>query len=315
MTLITGYLGAGKTTLVNHLLRQADGCRLMVFVNDFGDISIDAELIESQDADTLRLANGCICCSIAGDLYNALSDVLDRSPRPDHLIIEASGVADPKRIADVALAEPDMRLDGIVALVSAPSVRAQLNDAYIADSILRQLKRADLFVLNKIDLVEPAELQTLKAWLSEQYPLASQVAVAHGSLPVDLVLGRPSYAEPVSTMPPPGEGHRHDSDHEDQYLRWSYREDESFSLSSLQALPNVVPASVLRLKGVVRLQNEGGWAVVQMVGRRLEVKRYAQTHKGERHSVLSAIGLRRDLDADVLREAIKSIASRTAVPD
>ena len=116
VTIISGYLGSGKTTLVNHLLRHSDGRRIVVLVNDFGELPIDADLIISADGDTINLANGCACCSMGGDLFNALVDVLDRSPPPQYLLIEASGVADPARIANIARAEPDLRLDEVDAM-------------------------------------------------------------------------------------------------------------------------------------------------------------------------------------------------------
>ena len=106
VTLVSGYLGAGKTTLINHLLRHANGRRLMVMVNDFGELPIDTDLIESRLGNTITLANGCICCSIGTDLAGAFIDLLNLDPMPDHLLIEASGVAEPHRIANIARAEP-----------------------------------------------------------------------------------------------------------------------------------------------------------------------------------------------------------------
>lgn len=119
VTLISGYLGAGKTTLVNHVLRNTNGRKFLVMVNDFGELPIDADLIESDDGDTITLANGCICCSMNGDLAGAFIDLLNRDPLPDHLLIEASGVAEPNRIANLARAEPDLSLHGIIVLRTA----------------------------------------------------------------------------------------------------------------------------------------------------------------------------------------------------
>ena len=107
MIVISGYLGAGKTTLINRLLRAARGQRIMVLVNDFGAINIDADLLQRAAEDTLTLTNGCICCTMGADLFLALGDALDRRPRPDLLVIEASGVAHPRNIAEAAKAEPD----------------------------------------------------------------------------------------------------------------------------------------------------------------------------------------------------------------
>ncbi|MDP5350234.1 MAG: GTP-binding protein, partial [Paracoccaceae bacterium] len=119
LTVIGGYLGAGKTTLINRLLREDHGQRVLVMVNDFGAINIDADLLVSADGDTMTLTNGCVCCTMGADLFMAMGDALDRRPRPDHLVIEASGIADPARIATAARAEPDMAYGGIAVVVDA----------------------------------------------------------------------------------------------------------------------------------------------------------------------------------------------------
>jgi G3E family GTPase len=129
LTVISGFLGAGKTTLVNRLLTEPHGRRLAVLVNDFGRINIDAELIRSRTADTINLANGCACCSVAGDLAKTIVQLAQREELPDAIVIEASGLADPRGIVQVALANPALRLDGIVALADAELLLEQANDA------------------------------------------------------------------------------------------------------------------------------------------------------------------------------------------
>ncbi|MBA3508391.1 MAG: GTP-binding protein, partial [Betaproteobacteria bacterium] len=114
LTVIGGFLGAGKTTLLNHLLGAPHGRRLAVLVNDFGPINIDAALIRSRSEDTISLANGCACCSVAGDLTRALIELAQRDEPPDAIVLEASGLADPHGIAQVALANPALRLDGVL---------------------------------------------------------------------------------------------------------------------------------------------------------------------------------------------------------
>ena len=112
LTVVSGYLGAGKTSLINRLLSEEHGLRLLVMVNDFGAINIDADLLAEAGEDTMTLTNGCVCCTMGADLYMAIGDVLDRDTRPDHLVIEASGIADPARIAQVAMAQPDLVYGG-----------------------------------------------------------------------------------------------------------------------------------------------------------------------------------------------------------
>jgi len=119
LTVIGGFLGAGKTTLVNRLLSGDHGLRIAVLVNDFGRINIDAALIRSRTEDTISLANGCACCTIAGDLTKTLIGLAARKDPPEAIVLEASGLADPVGIAQVALANPALRLDGILAVVDA----------------------------------------------------------------------------------------------------------------------------------------------------------------------------------------------------
>ena len=126
----------------------------MVMVNDFGELNIDAELLESADEDTLTLSNGCICCTMGTELLYALGDAIDRRPRPDHLVIEASGVAQPEKIAAAAHAEPEMQYAGIVTVADAANIGALTSDAKIGAQIAGQLAVADLVAVTKTDIGE-----------------------------------------------------------------------------------------------------------------------------------------------------------------
>ena len=173
VTVIGGYLGSGKTTLLNALLRGTHGLRLAVLVNDFGSINIDAELIAAHQGDTISLANGCICCSLQDNLGSTFYALAERSDPPDHIVIEASGVADPRRIGRYAQAIPGLQLDGIIVLVDAESIRQQARDKYVGDTVLLQLQAADLLVLSKTDLVTAATVGEVRAWLAAQAPGAA----------------------------------------------------------------------------------------------------------------------------------------------
>lgn len=189
VTLLGGYLGAGKTTLVNALLRRAAGRRLAVLVNEFGALPIDADLIAARQDDLLTIAGGCICCSYGSDLVGALLDLVDRRVRLDHLIIETSGVALPDAVAQALTLVPGLARDGIVVLADAETLPARAADRYLADTILRQIAAADLVVLTKTDLLEPLARAGRRAWLAERWPAARVVEAVRGDLPVDLVLG------------------------------------------------------------------------------------------------------------------------------
>ncbi|HXH04635.1 MAG TPA: GTP-binding protein, partial [Candidatus Competibacteraceae bacterium] len=189
LTILSGFLGAGKTTLLNHILRGDHGLRLTVLVNDFGSINIDAELLSGRDGDTISLANGCICCSIGGDLMQALLQLLQRPVSPDHLIIEASGVSDPWKIAQIGLANRSFRLDGIITLADAESVREQARDRYVGETVVQQLAAADLVVLNKLDLVDDRRRAEVLTWLHSLVPQAHVLEAVQARVPLQLLLG------------------------------------------------------------------------------------------------------------------------------
>jgi len=189
VTVIGGYLGAGKTTLVNHLLRQAQGVRLAIMVNDFGALPIDADLITAREEDVISIAGGCVCCSFGSDLMAALMRLPARVPPPEHVLIETSGVALPGAVARSVRLLGDYALDGVIVLADAETVRARAADRYMGDTIERQLADADLIVLNKADLVAPAALAAARTWLESRFARARVLSAVRAQLPAAIVLG------------------------------------------------------------------------------------------------------------------------------
>jgi G3E family GTPase len=194
VVLIAGYLGAGKTTLVNHLLRQAQGRRIAVLVNDFGSINIDAELIAANaDADcsagVLSLAGGCLCCSFGDDLVGTLGTLAQRTPPPDVCLIELSGVALPAGVVRTARLSPAVDVVGTLVLADAEHIERQAADRYVGDTVMQQLQQADWLLLNKPDLVAAAALQATAAWLQRVVPHARQWAGTAQTLWPELLLG------------------------------------------------------------------------------------------------------------------------------
>ena len=188
--IVGGYLGAGKTTLVNHLLRHADGRRIAVMVNDFGELTIDADLIEGAEGSVLALAGGCVCCSFGSDLLGALQDVLQRQPQPDLILIETSGVALPAAVARSARLLPGLRIEGIVLMLDAETVRQRSADPYVGDLVRQQLLDADLLILNKTELCSSTELTELNDWLATMStPGTPVVPASQARVPPELVLG------------------------------------------------------------------------------------------------------------------------------
>ena len=273
LIVISGYLGAGKTTLINRLLAEEHRLKLLVMVNDFGAINIDAELLASRDEDTLTLTNGCVCCTMGSDLFMALGDALDRRPRPDALIIEASGIAEPRRIANAAIAEPEMDYGGIVTVVDGLVFPALSDDALIGPQIQGQVREADLVVVSKIDNV-PSELSTRLSALTQ-----ADILCPTPKQPLwPLLFGRQGEATPKQCPTPPG--------HPD-YVGWSYSGDRALSREELARQLESRPNGLFRIKGLVRDPEAGAWEV-QVVGSHVTLSASKATAKTQ----LVAIGLK-----------------------
>ena len=194
VTVIGGYLGAGKTTLVNRLLREANGRRLAVLVNDFGSLPIDRDLIVASGGDTIDIAGGCVCCSYGSDLVEALQ-ALRRRDGIDHVVLETSGVALPGMVASTLTLLQGYALAGIAVVADATLVRTQATDRYLADTIERQLAAADLVLLNKADRAGET-LDDTAGWLAARVPAAQVVTTRQCTVPADLVLA--TRARPAS---------------------------------------------------------------------------------------------------------------------
>lgn len=188
VTIIGGYLGSGKTTLVNHLLRNANGKRLAIMVNEFGDLPIDADLIEAEGDDLISLSGGCVCCSYGSGLMEAFVNLANLQPRPDHVVLEASGVAIPSSIAGSLTLLEDFSLDGIICLVDAGEIQLQAGDKYLHDTIERQLMETDLVILNKADLISNTELNASKIWLDDKTNNAPIIEARYAAVPTHVLL-------------------------------------------------------------------------------------------------------------------------------
>lgn len=256
VTVIGGYLGAGKTTLVNHLLRHASGRRIAVLVNDFGALPIDADLIDGREGDTLSIAGGCVCCSFGSDLVAGLRQLAARDPAPDHLLVEASGVALPSAIAATVSIVPGYANDGIVVLADAETVRERAADRYLGDTIERQLRDAGLILLTKPDLADAASRAETKSWLEQFAPV---VETERGQLPLELMLGAsPTRAAFASTPAHPA------------YETAEFDNLPALDIERLAAALTDPALGVLRAKGFVR-DRSGKVRVLQTVGRRNEI--------------------------------------------
>ena len=188
-TVIGGFLGAGKTTMLNRLLENAGGTRFAVLINDFGALNIDERLVTRHDGETIALANGCMCCSMAGGFISALSMVMDRAEEFDQLVVEASGVSNPRRIMDIAKLDPGLSPNGSVVLVDASQILSHLQDSLIEDAVTTQLREADILVINKIGLANAETLEAVTAALIEIHPGCPTVTCDRESLDPAVLLG------------------------------------------------------------------------------------------------------------------------------
>ena len=188
MTVLTGFLGAGKTTLLNRILNGDHGLRVAVLVNDFGSLNIDAELIVGVESDVISLANGCICCTIRDDLMETTMETINRPERPEYILLEASGVAEPSGIMLTFTADcfrDRIRLDSIMCVVDAEQVFAVPE---LMELKIRQMAFADLIILNKVDLVDRAQIDQIRAWLDSRFHRYRLVEASHGDVPLDVLL-------------------------------------------------------------------------------------------------------------------------------
>jgi cobalamin biosynthesis protein CobW len=298
-TIITGFLGAGKTTLVRHLLENAEGKRLAVLVNEFGDLGFDGEFLKGcgisgcTEEDVVELPNGCICCTVADDFVPALEKLLNRADPPQHILIETSGLALPKPLVQ-AFNWPAIRarvtVDGVIAVVDGPAVaegqfaddpdalaaqRAQDasvdHDNPLEEVFEDQILCADLILLNKSDLIDTATRERVKSEIAAHLPKAIKIVeTRHGTIEPALILGLSAAAEADLASRPSHHGEGEDHEHDDF---------DSVALALPDGLaPDALAArlgkaaeaqGVLRLKGFAAVPGKPMRLVVQGVGRRV----------------------------------------------
>ncbi|MEQ1484246.1 GTP-binding protein [Methyloglobulus sp.] len=311
VTVIGGYLGAGKTTLLNHILRNNKGIRFAVLVNDFGNINIDVDLIESQDGDTINLANGCICCSLAGGFGTAMLSIRDRPVLPDRVLIEASGVSDPFKIAQYAHL-PGFRLDSVIVLADAEFIQKRAADKYVGRQVIQQLKSADLLLLNKVDLVSDEKLTQVREWLHDLVPDIRILEVSQGQVPVDMLFGEKlpedlANPETLEDLVDDKQSEKHEHHHDHDYVTWSYIGSSPLDGTKFRALIAGLDAGILRGKGFLYLaEDPSAQFVFQLVGKRWSIEKGMAWENREPKTQFVLIGLAGSLDGVALDEDMQN---------
>ena len=304
-TVLTGFLGAGKTTLLNQILSANEGRQIAVIVNEFGEAGIDGQLVISADEEILELNNGCICCTVRGDLSRAVASILQRGRRIDHIVIETTGLADPAPVIQSFILDETLRghtaLDAIVTVVDARHVRDQLDN----EQAREQVAFADVVLINKIDLVEDRELEQLRLLVRSLNPLARIHATRDCGIDLKDVLGVRAFDLRNALKLDPellaDSTHEHDADISCVSIREHGAVNATLFTRWLNALVQSQGKNLLRTKGIIDLQGEPRRFVFHGVHMTLDGRPGKPWGAGERLNELVFIG--RHLDEAALRAA------------
>jgi G3E family GTPase len=263
VTLLTGFLGAGKTTLLNRILRGETGRRIGILVNDFGAVNIDARLVDAMDGQAIDLSNGCVCCTMQGDLRTSTLKMLSRTPPVEHIVVEASGISDPIGVVQAfrtSQLRDRVRVDGVVAVVDAENALSPRLDRQLVED---QIRAADIVLLNKVDLVDREDVRSLEGWVRALVPGTRIVETMHANAPLDVVLGL------GGTGSTGEEREAHDIA---GYGTWSYEAPFRLDYRRAREAFQALPPTIYRAKGVLYLADAPGMRfVAQMVGRRTSI--------------------------------------------
>ncbi len=335
VTVLTGYLGAGKTTLLNRILSEPHGKKYAVIVNEFGEIGIDYDLIVGADEEIFEMNNGCICCTVRGDLIRIIEGLMKRKGRFDAIIVETTGLADPAPVAQTFFVDQDVqekaRLDAVVTVADAKFLATQLKDSPEAKN---QIAFADVIVLNKQDLVSPAEMRLIEARIRAINPYAKLHKTSRCDVALDAVLGRNAFdLDRILDLEPEflevGEEdhdhhhHDHDHDHDHHHHGLKHYHDEDMQSLSLTIEGDVLPAkfmpwindvlqrdgaSILRSKGILSMRGEDKRYVFQGVHMMIEGDTQRAWRPDEKR-ISRIVFIGKDLKKDELQKGFMACAA------
>lgn len=311
VTVLTGFLGAGKTTLLNRILTERHGRRYAVIVNEFGETGIDNDLVVNADEEVFEMNNGCICCTVRGDLIRILGGLMKRADKLDAIIVETTGLADPAPVAQTFFVDQEVaertRLDAIVTVADAVHLASQLGEHHEAEE---QIAFADVVLLNKTDLVGDADLSGVESRIRRINPYAKIIRTARCDAPLDAVLGLNAFSlERVLAVEPDFLTSDHDHEHDEDVTSLSLASDAPLDLAAFQTwfgrLLQTRGQDILRSKGILNFAGEADRYVFQGVHMLMDGAPMGSWPEGApRVSRLVFIG--RNLDGMGLREGFEA---------
>jgi len=311
VTVLTGYLGAGKTTLLNRILTENHGKRYAVIVNEFGEIGIDNDLVVGADEEVFEMNNGCVCCTVRGDLIRIMDGLVKRRGKFDAIIVETTGLADPAPVAQTFFVDQDVgeaaRLDAVVTVADAKWLSDRLKDAPEAKN---QIAFADVILLNKSDLVSPADLDRVEAEIRTINPLAKLHRTQNCAVPLDAVLERNAFdLDRILDVEPDfleaGHHHHHDSDIRSISAKIEGEVDPDKFMPWISNLTQSQGPDILRCKGIVAFPNEPKRFVFQGVHMILDGDVQGDWGKDEKR-VSRVVFIGRNLDPAAITEGFES---------
>ena len=258
VTVLTGYLGAGKTTLLNRILTHEHGLKVAVIVNEFGEVGIDNQLVVDADEEIFEMNNGCICCTVRGDLIRIIGNLMKRRDRFDHLVIETTGLADPAPVIQTFFVDEDLRdelrLDAVVTLVDLKHVEQHWD----TEEVQEQLAFADVLVLNKADLVSDADRAAIERRVRAINPVARLLTSEKADVPMQQLLGVEAFElERALSLDPGFLAEEHDHEHDDAVGSLALVEERPMDLEKLGGWISDLVASrgpdLFRMKGIIQL--------------------------------------------------------------
>ncbi|MDX8495314.1 GTP-binding protein [Mesorhizobium sp. VK22B] len=271
VTVLTGYLGAGKTTLLNRILTEKHGKKYAVIVNEFGEVGIDNDLIVDADEEIFEMNNGCICCTVRGDLIRIIDGLMRRRDRFDAILVETTGLADPAPVAQTFFVDEDVRsktkLDSIVTVVDAKHLLGEIDEAHEAQE---QLAFADTILINKTDLVSADELKRVEDRIRRINPTATLHHTQRCNIDLDQVLGRGAFdLDRVLEVEPDFLDEFHEHEHDDHVSSFALVAKEPLDPAKFMRWLSLVVQhfgmDILRLKGIISFKDDDDRFVVQAV--------------------------------------------------